>query len=359
MSSTRAIVFHGPGEPLVLREFRRCEAPAGGLLARVAACTLCGSDLHSVEGRRTVAVPTILGHEILGVVEAFGEGAARTDAAGDELREGDRITWAIVAACGACVFCERGLPQKCEYQTKYGHERIRPGLELTGGLADRVQLVPGTAIFRVPEHLPDEVACPANCATATVAAAFEAAGPVEGRDVLILGAGMLGITAVACARASGARTVIACDRDAARAETAARFGADAVASPETLTETIARTTSGRGIDAAIELTGAPESFEAALAAARVGGSIVLVGSVFPSRPVEVAPERVVRGCLTIRGVHNYAPRHLKQAIDFLARADVDRFKTLVGPWRPLTSLAGSSAIPPAAVGLRLGIRPFV
>ena len=204
-TTTRAAVFHGVGLPLKLREFSLPTPEQSEILVEVVACTLCGSDLHSLHGRRAVPVPTILGHEVLGTIAAFGPTAVRHDAAGEPMNVGDRVTWAIVASCGDCFYCRRSLPQKCERQTKYGHEPLRPRRELTGGLAGHCLLASGTAIFRVPEHLPDATACPANCATATVAAALDAAGQVAGRSVLVMGCGMLGLTATAWARRSDPR----------------------------------------------------------------------------------------------------------------------------------------------------------
>ena len=192
------------GTPLELSEFPTPEPAGAEVLVEVIACTLCGSDLHTMSGRRIEPVPTVLGHEILGRIVAFGPAAARRDAAGQPLGLGDRVTWAIVASCGECFFCRRSLPQKCERRVKYGHEALAPRRDLTGGLAEHCVLAPGSAIFRVPDRLPDEAACPANCATATVAGAIEAAGDLAGRSVLIMGCGMLGVTASAWAASLGA-----------------------------------------------------------------------------------------------------------------------------------------------------------
>ena len=210
MMSTTA-VFDGQAGQLRMAVFPAPKLRRGEMLVRVLGCTLCGSDLHSFEGRRSVPVPTILGHEIVGEIVSFGESAARADLAGKPLAIGDRITWAIVANCGQCLMCQRGLPQKCLQGTKYGHEPLHPGRELLGGLAEHCLLVEGTAIIKLPDALPLAVACPASCATATVAAAMEAAGELHGRSVCLFGAGMLGLTACAMARAAGAVQIICVD----------------------------------------------------------------------------------------------------------------------------------------------------
>jgi alcohol dehydrogenase len=356
-ATATAAVFRGVGLPFELAQWPVPRPVGAEVLVEVIACTLCGSDLHSIHGRRTVPVPTILGHEILGRVVAFGPDAPRVDTANQPLGLGDRVTWAIVASCGDCFYCRRDLPQKCERAFKYGHEPLRPGRELSGGLADHCLLVPGTAIFRVPAALPDAVACPASCATATVACALEAAGPIAGRSVLVLGAGMLGMTSVAWSRTLGASDVIVCDPNDERLATALAFGATKTAAPVRLAKIVAEATAGRGVDIALELSGAPASIEAGLPLVRTGGTLVLVGSVFPTRPVPIAPERIVRGCLTLRGVHNYAPRHLHAALMFLAQHPEYPFGRLVASWRSLDeldALVASDSLPGA---LRLGIQP--
>ena len=355
--TTRAAVFISPGTPLEIREFPLPEPRGREVLVEVIACTLCGSDLHSLRGRRSVPVPTILGHETLGRIAEFGPGSSRLDASGRLLRVGDRVTWSIVANCGECFYCRRLLPQKCERPTKYGHEPLRPGRELTGGLAEHCLLAEGSAIFLVPEGLSDATACPANCAGGTVAAALELAGPLDGGRVLMMGSGMLGVTATAWARALGAEQVIASDISTHRLELARSFGATDLALPDALAGTVFDRTDGYGVDAAFEMTGDPQALEALVPLIRMGGSLILVGSVFPSRPVNLLAEQVVRRCLTIRGIHNYAPRHLRAALDFLGESPQFSFDRLVTAWEPLEAVEQALATPLPAGKLRLGIRP--
>jgi alcohol dehydrogenase len=356
--TTPSAIFLGPGKALEFREIAIPRPEGREVLVEVVACTLCGSDLHSLHGRRSVPLPTILGHEILGRIVAFGPNARRVDESGRPLSEGTRVTWAVVARCGDCFYCRRDLPQKCERMVKYGHEAIRPGLELTGGLAGHCLLSSGTAIFAVPEGVPDAVACPANCATATVASALEAAGPVDGARVLVMGCGMLGLTATAWARSLGAEAVVCCDTDPSRLALAGRFGATHRAGPDQLAGVIREASGGFGVDVALELTGAPEAIEASLPLLRLGGTLVLVGSVFPTRAVPILPEQVVRRCLTIRGVHNYRPDHLGAALDFLSSAAGSYpFAGLVSDWQPLAELDRVLQSPPDPDRPRLGIRP--
>lgn len=324
---SRAMVFTGHGEPLQLREYLLPQLRPGEVLAEITCCTLCGSDLHTFEGRRTTPCPTVLGHEILGRIADLPEGETLRDHMGRPLSIGDRITWSIAASCGACFFCRRDLPQKCEHLFKYGHERIDEHHPLSGGLAEHCHLAAGTAILPVPDELTDAVACPANCATATVAAALRTAGDCRDQVVLVQGAGMLGLTAAAMARHRGAREVVVSDVDPERLLRAPSFGATRTVTVKEgdgeLLDTIQEITEGRGVDLALEMCGAPSAIEQGLDLLRIGGRYILVGSVFPGRPVEFYPEKVVRNLLNIQGIHNYTPRDLAAAVDFLTESHTE------------------------------------
>ena len=193
-----AMVFTGPGQPLQFRTFPVAEPVGEEVLVRVRLvyavrqrpAHLRGPSIgpNPVDPRPRDPWPDCGG----------GPHASGQDAAGQALRLEDRVTWSITASCGKCFYCRRQLPQKCAVVVKYGHEPLREGAELTGGLADYRLLAPGTTNLRRPNHLPDETACPASCATATVAAALRSAGDLEDRTVLVQGAGMLGLTAWRC-----------------------------------------------------------------------------------------------------------------------------------------------------------------
>ena len=342
-----AAIFDGPGTPF---HVERCARPAlqpGEALARVSLCTVCGSDLHTFTGKRKEKTPCVLGHEPVGVVEEVN-GDLRT-VSGEPVCVGDRVVWAVAVSCGTCFFCTRGLPQKCESLRKYGHEAITPQCGPVGGLSTHCHLLRGTAIVKVPEGLPDAVAAPAGCATATVAAALKNLSPqppplrreggqgaegafaarkgftpppclgegVGGRgSCVVFGLGMLGLTACAWADSLGL-TAIACDVSDSRLSQAARFGARHLAKPDALVDLVNSVTHGRGADLALELSGSPDACRASLDVLRVGGTAVWVGAVFPTDSVPVFPETVIRRCLTITGVHNYAPQDLATAVEFL------------------------------------------
>ncbi len=357
MTTSRAAVFSGVSGQLEIRDLAKPVPAEGEILVRILGCTLCGSDLHTFEGRRQAPVPTVLGHEIVGQIEAIAAGAPLRDLAGQELRNGDRVTWAIVANCGECFFCRHNLPQKCVQAAKYGHEALRPGRELLGGLAEHCLLVPGTSLVRLPDDLPLEIACPANCATATAMAAVEAAGELKGGVVCVLGAGLLGLTVCAIAGAAGAEQVICVELNPDRRQQALQFGATQSIAPDELADVVKRLSDGRGVDVAWELTGSSPAFTAALPQVRIGGTFVVVGAVFPSPPVELHLEQLVRRQLTLRGIHNYAPRHLLRAVQFLSEQQHKYpFEKLVAEWHPLSNIseAFKNACDPHKI--RVGVR---
>ncbi len=167
-----AAVFEAPNTPMRLARVPvPRDLPPGAVLCRVRLSTICGSDLHTTSGRRIEPAPSILGHESVGEVVALGEGARYRS--GEPLHLGDRVSWTIMASCGACSFCSRALPQKCVYLKKYGHLPMTVWPGLTGGYAEYIYLFPGTGIFAAPPDLDDAVVAPANCALATVVCALE------------------------------------------------------------------------------------------------------------------------------------------------------------------------------------------
>lgn len=357
--TTTAAIFDGNAGHLQLKEFPIPQLHGTEILVRVLGCTLCGSDLHSFEGRRSVPVPTVLGHEIVGEIIEFGPSASCVDLTGRALSLGDRITWAIVAHCGRCPMCQRGLPQKCLHGVKYGHEPLRPGRELLGGLAEHALLVEGTSLVRLPQELPLEVACPASCATATIAAALEAAGELSGRSVGLLGAGMLGLTACAMAHSRGASQIVCVDPIAARRDRALLFGATHVASTAMLAEVASIAVEDAKFDVVLELSGSSAAFDTAWPLLRTGATLVLVGSVFPGAPVPLLLEQIVRRHLTIRGIHNYAPRHLAAAVEFLSRHHHDfPFASLVSRWYPLTAVKDAFHESAQFQAIRIGVTPL-
>ncbi|MEE1821186.1 zinc-binding dehydrogenase [Streptomyces sp. BE20] len=322
----------------------------GEVLVRIELATVCGSDLHTIAGHRPTPLPTVLGHEAVGVVEAVGGSPVLAD--GRPVVPGQRVTWTIGTSCGTCRRCTRGVPQKCESVRKYGHEAITDHWRYNGGLATHCHLVAGTGLVAVPEELPAEVAAPANCATATVVCAARRTELAAGDNVVVIGCGMLGLTAVAYALDRGARNVIACDVDAGRRHLALEFGADVACSPGALETAVKEF----GADVVLELSGHHRAVQSALDLVGLDGRVALVGSVSPGPQVAFEPNTFVRNLTRVVGSHNYTVEDLTEAVDFLVRTPVqDRFARLVPDSFPLTDIDAAVAVARTGAAPRIAV----
>lgn len=306
-------------------EIRSYPRPAvlepGAVLLRMVASGICGTDKHTFRGEnvqyagtameRSTPFPIIPGHENLGVVAAVGEANVRAYD-GSPLEVGDRVVPAPNVACGRCANCRRGDPYYlCRRLQNYGNSLscVQPP-HLFGGWAGYLYLLPGTAVFRVPEDLPPEVAVLTEIFAVTHslerAAAVRAPGGFRpGHTVAVVGVGSLGMAHVVKAALMGAGRVIAVDRSPLRLDLATRLAAaetvrvdgpddDGVAAVRELT-------GGEGADVVVNATGYPGSFAAALGMARDAGTILEVGAFVDMGPEAFNPAVVCGRSLTIMG----------------------------------------------------------
>jgi putative phosphonate catabolism associated alcohol dehydrogenase len=335
---TLAAVWRG-GAEIAVEQVAVPPLRPGQVLVRVRLATVCGSDRHTVSGRRSQPCPSILGHETVGEIVALGAGGAKS-LDGRPLRLGQRVVWSVTLGCGACDRCRAGVTAKCRSVRKAGHQALDSGWALSGGYAEHVLLPNGLAIAVVDDDVADAVAAPAACATATVMAVIERAGLLTGRRVMVVGAGMLGLGAIAAAAWAGASLVTAVDPTPSRRDLAQRFGATHVEStaPD----------AGR-YDVLLEFSGSSVALQDALRTLDVQGVAVLAGSVAPDSPIALDPESVVRRQLSIAGVHNYEPRHLGAALSFLQKTR-HRFPwtDLVAEPTRLQDIAGLLTAPPGS-----------
>ena len=313
--NARAAIFDRVGEPFRMAELPLPERLADGeALVEISLAAICGSDLHTVAGRRQEPVPCVLGHEGVGRVVAGG--------AGREPWLGRRVTWTSADGCGACPACaEWGLPQKCERVFKYGHAALAEGCGLHGAYATHLLLRRGTHLVELPDELPDEIAVSANCSLATMAAVTEDL-PSPCRVAVVQGAGLLGLHGCALLRAAGVERVIVVDIDPLRLEQARAFGGEPCASADV---------PSRSADLVIEVAGASQVVPEGLRMLRPGGRYHFAGMVHPDSAVNITGEAIIRGCATLRGFHNYAPRHLDRAVEFLRQTRTLPWSSIVSP----------------------------
>lgn len=327
-ASSRLASYHAPNADFEIASYPLRPVAAGEALVRVSMSTICRSDIHSYEGQRPSPCPALPGHEIVGVVAALGEGLTH-DMRGEPLATGDRVTWSEYFIPGDDYFSEvLDLPQKARGVEKYGHMSAMTPPHHHGGFAEYCYILPKSWILRLPDDLGDAEAAPLNCGVATMVAVTEAASIRLGSTVVIQGLGLLGLYGAALAKSRGARLVVGIDTHPGRRELAGRFGVDmtldAATGTPALHAAIAAHCPPAGPDSVIEVCGAPEAVAVGLDLVRTGGTFVLAGLVSPGAMTTLDANKIVRKMVSIRGVHNYHPRHLIEALDF-AVANRSRF----------------------------------
>jgi threonine dehydrogenase-like Zn-dependent dehydrogenase len=239
------------------------------------------------------------------------------------LTEGDRVTWTEYFWGGDTYFRDvLNMPQKTAGLGKYGHEPADRDPHLLGGFAEYCYIVPQTGILKVPDEVSDKEAAPINCGVATMMCVCEASSIETGDVVVVQGLGLLGLYACAIASSHGARLVIGLDAVPSRMELAKRFGANetinvAESTDEQLVSRVRELTNGRGADVAIEVSGNPDTVAPGIDMLRIGGRYTLGGLVNPGSTFQLDGNDLVRKWITLRGIHNYHPRHLVQALDFV------------------------------------------
>ena len=255
-----------PGEPLILAELPIPTPAADEVLVKVAACGLCGTDLHlAVAGDIPVErTPITLGHEGAGTVASIGR-----DVVG--LKEGDRLVLFPAASCGTCRFCRQGRDSLCDRSKVYGMAR-------DGALAEYVT-VPARATIRLPDGIPFDVGAIVTDGVSTPFHALRGRGRLQaGETVAVFGCGGLGTHAILLARLMGAARIAAIDVDAAALDRAKALGADLAINPKDEDPAKAiRGHFGRGVDLALEFVGLPQTAEAAIRVLDKCGRAVVVG----------------------------------------------------------------------------------
>jgi putative phosphonate catabolism associated alcohol dehydrogenase len=346
-------IFDGPGRPFRLetRPLPETLRP-GEVLVKMGLATVCGSDLHTASGQRDTPVPCVLGHEAVGRVIRVGSARA-----GLPLQT--RVSWSVVDSCGTCPACRQyHLPEKCHALFKYGHAPLSDGSGLNGCYATHVLLRPGTHIARVADAIPDAVAAPANCALATmVNVVAQVPGPCE--TVVVQGAGLLGVYGCALLRERGVAQVFCVDPSERRLEHVPLFGGIPIAGDTAQYATARRrilAAAPSGVDAVIEVAGVPSVVAEGVRLLRPGGFYALAGMVHPDSALEITGEEIIRKCLTIRGIHNYSPVHLDQALSFLAETmDKYPYESLVSRAFELADLGSALKMAASQAFLRVAV----
>lgn len=295
-------------ERIELREMPEPEPTAGKAVVAIRYCGICGTDLHAYHSGAPYN-PAICGHEWVGTVSAVGD-----DVRG--LREGDRVGIGISPACGRCAECLSGDAAHCS-QSLLGVLGLGPLAAPHGGFA-RAIAVEAARLVPVHTRLSDREAALLEPATVAVHA-LRRTPPRIGESALVLGAGPIGLLVQQCARIAGAGCVVTVEPNAERRRLAAELGADAVVDPvsEDVEARVRELCGPLGADLVFECAGIPSTLEQAVALARRGGSVSLVG-------LSVAPATIAPGLWLAREVRVVASlAYLREEFDVTMQLAVD------------------------------------
>ncbi|MDO5979010.1 zinc-binding dehydrogenase [Flavivirga spongiicola] len=348
---TQFQIFEKTGKPFQLenKEFQS-DLKSGEALVKIILSTICGSDLHTIEGKRKEDTPCVLGHEAVGEIIDINsrEGFAI----------GDRVTWTIANSCGKCPSCtEYGLPEKCDELFKYGHASIHNGSGLNGCYATHILIRKGTHMVKVPDTVSHAAVAPANCALATMVNAVLQTTAKPKRAV-VQGGGLLGVYACGLLKEMGVSQIYCLEVNESRFQMIKDFGAIPVdAKNDNAIQSILDATND-GVDAVFEVAGIKQLVPQGLQLLRPGGDYILVGLVHPDSDLGITAEQIIRKCIHIKGVHNYAPWHLDESVAFLERNQgVFPFEKLVSPPYKLEDIGAAVHEAQKQKWMRVSVKP--
>jgi len=294
----------------------------GEVLIRVAACGICGSDVHGYDGSSGRRIPPIvMGHEAAGTIAALGDGVK-------QFALGDRVTFDSTVYCGECPPCRRGEVNLCDNRQVLGVSC--QDYRRAGAFAEYVT-VPSRILYPLPENLSFAEAAMLE-ALAVAVHAVSLAQPSPNSSALVVGAGMIGLLTAQALRAAGCSRIFVADIDASRLKLAQQVGAtDVLLAGPDLTSEIMRLSRGAGVDTAIEAVGRTETVIAAIESARKGGTIVLVGNISPE--VTIPLQKVVTRQIRLQGSCASAGEY-PRAIELLATGAI-QVEPLISAIAPL------------------------
>lgn len=339
----RAAVYHGVDGLLSIDELPVPQPKAGEVLIKTAACGVCQSDLHVLRGNTPFPVPSIVGHEVSGVVAATGPGVTT-------VAVGDRVAASFIMPCSNCRFCLRGDTDLCSnflamnrakgtlydgesrYRTASGEQIAMYSM----GAMSEYCVIPANDVFIVPDEVDLVEAAVLGCSVFTAYGAVHNIAKVGlGQTVGIVGVGGVGAAAVSMAKIAGATTIVAIDLEQEKLDAAVRHGAThAINANKDVDAQVREITGGAGLDVVIEAIGTPETVRTALDIVDDGGHVVVVGLARAGTDVGVDLSRLVRRRVTLSGSYGARPQTDMPAVLRLVEAGLyrpsehisDRFK---------------------------------
>jgi L-iditol 2-dehydrogenase len=295
---------------------------ADEVLIRVAACGICGSDVHGYDGSSGRRIPPIvMGHEAAGRIAAVG-------AAVKNLAEGERVTCDSTIFCGECKHCRNGNMNLCDRRQVLG---VSCGDYRRAGAFAEFVSVPARVVHRLPDSLSYFEA--AMLEAVAVAIHGVSLAQLKRQDAaLVIGAGTIGLLTMQALRAAGCERIMIADVDATRLKLAESLGASIVLSAQSdLVGQVLQLTQGTGVDVVIECVGRNETIVASIDSVCKGGTVVLVGNISPE--ITLPLQKVVTRQIRLQGSCASSGEYPK-AIELMASGAI-RVKPLITAVAPL------------------------
>jgi Zn-dependent alcohol dehydrogenase len=292
----KAAVCRAFNEPLVIEDVTLRDPKGTEVRVEIAACAVCHSDIHFMEGAWGGRLPAVYGHEAAGIVRAVGPQV-------DDIAIGDHVAVTLLRSCGRCYYCSRGTPNLCE--KKFPLDRVSPltgsdGKPIAQGLrtaafAEEV-VVEESQVAKIPKAVPFDVASLLSCGVITgFGAVVNTAKVPVGASVIVIGTGGVGLNCVQGAALSGANPVIALDLQPEKRTAAQAFGATEALDPANagLEKQVKALTGGRGADFVFVSVGSTRAMKQGLSLLGKDGTLVVVGmpasgAMSEYEPVELA-----------------------------------------------------------------------
>ncbi|MEJ2056419.1 MAG: alcohol dehydrogenase catalytic domain-containing protein [Desulfofustis sp.] len=304
----KGLVYYGE-EVLSWEDVENVTPTANEVKIQVKAAGICGSDVHGYQGITGRRIPPmIMGHEFSGIVSEVGSDV-------DKLMVGDRVTAYPMDFCGNCLSCKSGNMQFCPDKKQFGV------LTVNGAFAEYI-CVPEKVCYKLHEN----ISYSAGSMVEPLAVAFRGvahAEDIEGKNILVVGSGTIGLLITACAKVKNPAKIIVTDLSDTRLDVAKKMGADVTINPSDadVKEAIMANTSGHGVDVSFEAVGITPACVQSLENLKIGGTSIWLGQ--GKKTVEIGMLDIVTRELCVRGSFTYGIEDFKSAVEMLNSGKID------------------------------------
>lgn len=304
----KALVYYGP-EDLRVSDVADVSPADDEVKIKIKACGICGSDVQGYLGKtgRRIA-PMIMGHEFAGEVAELGKNVTN-------FKKGDRVTVQPVDYCGKCEFCKQGLTNMCTNKRFFGV------LDVNGAFAEYL-CVPSKLLFKLKDNVDYKVGAVVEPFSVAYRGVMKA-GNIEGKNVLIVGMGTIGLLALQIAKSQHPAKIFVSDLNDFRLSVAKKVGADFAVNPskEDFSKIIMENTNNSGVDVSYEAVGVSPTVQQSMSALKIGGTAVWIGNA--AKMININMQEVVTRELHISGTYIYTQELFGNALDLLSKGDID------------------------------------